>query len=81
MLEVSLSGSLRDAADGAASIQVEAASIRELLRKIVERYPRMQQHVDQGVAVSIDGNIFRDSWGEPIPDGAEVFLLPRIQGG
>lgn len=81
MLEVSLSGSLRDAADGAASIQVEAASIRELLRKIVERYPRMQQHVDQGVAVSIDGNIFRDNWGEPIPDGAEVFLLPRIQGG
>lgn len=81
MLEVSLSGSLRDAADGAASIQVEAASIRELLRKIVERYPRMQQHVDQGVAVSIDGDIFRDNWGEPIPDGAEVFLLPRIQGG
>ena len=28
MLEVSLSGSLRDAADGAASIQVEAASIQ-----------------------------------------------------
>ena len=81
MLEVSLSGSLRDAADGAASIQVEAASIRELLRKIVERYPRMQRHIDQGVAVSIDGNIFRDNWGEPIPEGAEVFLLPRIQGG
>ncbi|MFN2166371.1 MAG: MoaD/ThiS family protein [Anaerolineae bacterium] len=81
MLEVSLSGSLRDAADGAASIQVEAATIRELLRKIVERYPRMQRHIDQGVAVSIDGNIFRDNWGEPIPEGAEVFLLPRIQGG
>lgn len=81
MLEVSLSGSLRDAADGAASIQVEAASIRELLRKVVERYPRMQRHIDQGVAVSIDGNIFRDNWGEPIPEGAEVFLLPRIQGG
>jgi molybdopterin converting factor small subunit len=81
MLEVSLSGSLRDAADGAASIQVEAATIRELLRKIVDRYPRMQRHIDQGVAVSIDGNIFRDNWGEPIPEGAEVFLLPRIQGG
>lgn len=81
MLEVSLSGSLRDAADGAATLQVEAATIRELLRKIAERYPRMQRHIDQGVAVSIDGNIFRDNWGEPIPDGAEVFLLPRIQGG
>ena len=81
MLEVSLSGSLRDAADGAASISVEAASIRELLRKLVERYPRMQRRIDEGVAVSINGEIYRDNWGEPIPEGAEVFLLPRIQGG
>ncbi len=81
MLEVSLSGSLRDAADGAASVSIEAATIRELLRKMVERYPRMQSRVDEGVAVSINGQIYRDNWGEPIPEGAEVFLLPRIQGG
>lgn len=81
MLEVSLSGSLRDAADGAASVFIEAATIRELLRKMVERYPRMQSRVDEGVAVSINGQIYRDNWGEPIPEGAEVFLLPRIQGG
>ncbi len=81
MLEVQLSGSLRDAADGAASVSIEADSIRELLRKLVERYPRMQSKVEEGVAVSIDGDIYRDDWGQPIPNGAEVFLLPRIQGG
>ncbi len=82
MLEVKLSGSLRDAADGAASISIEAASIRELLRKVVERHPRMQSRIDnEGIAVSINGEIFRDNWGEKIPPGAEVFLLPRIQGG
>lgn len=81
MLEVNLSGSLRDATDGAASIMIEAATIRELLRKLVERHPRMQSQIDEGVAVSIDGNIFRDNRDEPIPEGAEVFLLPRIQGG
>jgi molybdopterin synthase sulfur carrier subunit len=80
-LEVSLSGSLRDAADGAASVSIEAATIRELLRKLVERYPKMQSRVDEGVAVSINGDIYRDNWSEPIPEGAEVFLLPRIQGG
>jgi molybdopterin converting factor small subunit len=58
-----------------------AGTIRELLRKLVERYPRMQSHVDDGVAVSINGEIFRDNWGEPIPEGAEIFVLPRIQGG
>ena len=81
MLQVSLSGSLRDSADGAASISVDAATIRELLRKLVERYPRMQGQVDGGIAVSINGQIYRDSWGEEIPDDAEVFLLPRIPGG
>lgn len=80
-MEVSLSGSLRDAADGAASVSIEAATIRELLRKLVERYPKMQSRVDEGVAVSINGDIYRDNWSEPIPEGAEVFLLPRIQGG
>jgi molybdopterin converting factor small subunit len=81
MLEVSLTGSMRDAADGAASVSVEAATIRELLRKLAERYPGLERQIDEGVAVSINGQIFRDNWGEPIPEGAEVFLLPRIQGG
>ncbi len=81
MLEVQLSGSLRDAAGGAASISMEASTIRELLRKLVERHPRMQSRIDEGVAVSINGEIFRDNWGEPIPNGAEIFLLPRIPGG
>ena len=81
MHKVELTGALRDAADGAASISIEAATIRELLRKLVERYPRMQSRVDEGIAVSINGDIYRDNWGESIPEGAEVFLLPRIQGG
>ena len=81
MVEVHLSGSIRDAVSGAASVSVEAGTIRELLRKLVERYPPMQSRVDEGIAVSINGEIYRDNWGEPIPEGAEVFLLPRIPGG
>ena len=81
MLEVSLSGSLQDSAGGLASISIDAGTIRELLRKVVERYPRMQGRLDEGVAVSINGEIFRDNWGKEIPEDAEVFLLPRIRGG
>lgn len=81
MLEAKVSSSLREFVGGAASIAVEATTIRELLRKIVERYPRMQKRVDEGIAVSINGEIFRDDRSESIPEGAEVFLLPRIQGG
>jgi molybdopterin converting factor small subunit len=79
--QVGLSASLRECAGGAASVVVEATTIRELLRKLVERYPRMQRHIDEGIAVSINGEIFRDDQSQRIPEGAEVFLLPRIPGG
>jgi molybdopterin synthase sulfur carrier subunit len=80
-MKVSLTGALRTAADGVAEIDVEATTIRELLTRVLERYPDMDGLVDDGIAVSINGEIFRDNWSEPIPADAEVFLLPRIQGG
>ena len=80
-MQVELSGVLTDAADGASSVEIEASTIGELLRKLVERYPAMQARVTEGIAVSIDGQIYRDNWGEAIPKGAEVFLMPRIAGG
>lgn len=81
MLEVQLSGAFRDALGGVASVNIEAATIRELLRKLTEQHPRLHDSIEAGVAVSINGNIFRDNWGEKIPPDAEVFLLPRIPGG
>ena len=67
MLQVSLTGTLQSAADDEAVVEIEAATIRELLTKLVERYPRMNKHVDEGIAVSIDGELYRDDWGTLIP--------------
>ncbi|MFT6432298.1 MAG: molybdopterin converting factor small subunit [Candidatus Azotimanducaceae bacterium] len=80
-MEVSLSGSVRDAVDGLASIEIEAKTIRELLTRLIDRYPKLENHLEEGIAVAIDGTIYRDSWETPIPEGSEVFLLPRIVGG
>ena len=81
MLQVGLTGSLRSAADDMAMVEIDASTIRELLTKLVKRYPRMNKHLDEGIAVSIDGEIYRDNWGTMIPADSEVFLLPRIPGG
>ena len=81
MLKVCLSGPLKAAADGAASVSISAATIRELLRELIEQYPGMQNQLDDGIAVSVNGQIFRYYWSKEIPEGAEIFLLPRIQGG
>ncbi len=76
-----MTGPLRSAAGDAASIEIQARSIRELLRELVEQYPEMDQYLDQGIAVSINGTIYRDDGDVQIPSDAEVVLLPRIQGG
>ena len=81
MVQVSLTGSFRAAMGGAASVEVEADTIRELFARLLERYPALQDHLDEGIAVSINGEIYRDEWGKAIPANAEAFLLPRIQGG
>ena len=80
-MQVNLTGGLRSAANGAENIDIEAETIRELISKLLEAYPEMQEHMDAGIAVSIDGEIYRDSHAKKIPTNSEVFLLPRLQGG
>jgi molybdopterin synthase sulfur carrier subunit len=81
MAEIHLWGGLRPAAGDAESIDINATTIRELMTKLEERYPLMSEHIDSGIAVSINGTIYRDSWAEKLPADAEIYLLPRIQGG
>lgn len=81
MTEVKVWGALRPATGGASSVDIEAATIRELLRKLEERYPATAPFIKAGIAVSIDGVIYRDSWGQALPPDAEIYLLPRIEGG
>ncbi len=80
-IEVHLWGALRPMAGGASSIVVEAENIRELFRKLAENYPGMEAHIKRGVAVSIDGKIYRDQWDTALPPDAEIYLMPRIPGG
>jgi len=81
MLKVEFTGALRASVNGHAQVQAEAGTIRELFGRLVQRYPDLAEHIDQGIAVALDGEIYRDDWNKQIPDGSAVFLLPRIQGG
>jgi sulfur-carrier protein len=78
---IHLWGALRPFAGGASSVSVEAKTIRELFRVLTDQYPGMEAHINRGVAVSINGQIFRDQWDTTLPQDAEVYLLPRIPGG
>ncbi len=80
-IEVHLWGALRPMAGGALSISIEASTIRELFRKLTEQYPGMEPHIKRGVAVSINGQIYRDQWDTVLPKDAEIYVMPRVPGG
>jgi len=81
MIEVGLWGSLRPYAGGAATVVLEAQTIRDLLAALVASHPGVAPFLEAGIAVSIDGVIYQNSPGQTIPAGAEVYLLPRLRGG
>ncbi len=81
MARVVLGGNLRQYTGGEVELELEANTIRQLLRLLGERYPGLKSHLEQRVAIAIDGQIYQDSWLEPIAPGSEVHLLPKIAGG
>ncbi len=66
MLKVCLSGPLKSAAGGAASVLISAATIRELLRELVKQYPQIRINLDDGISLSFNGDIFIDNWSHEI---------------
>ncbi|KIC41392.1 hypothetical protein RA27_08950 [Ruegeria sp. ANG-R] len=81
MIQVHLWSSLRSLTGGQQVVEVEAATTGELLRELVRLYPRLQAPVDAGVSVAVDGRIIATGLSEPIPEGAEVYLMQRLRGG
>lgn len=72
-MQVSLSSTFQLTDGPGSTVEVQAETIAEMMASLTDRYPSFQQLLDRGVAVSIDGQIFRDDWTQPIPSGAEVF--------
>ncbi len=81
MVKVVLWGSLKALTGGETTCGVEASTIREMLDALAARHPKLGPVLARGVAVSIDGRIYRDDWFQPIGPDSEVYVLPRMVGG
>lgn len=81
MARVILVGTLRQFTGDIAEIEIEAGTIRQLFARLSERFPDLALHLEQGLAVAIDGQIYQDALLEPISPDAEVHILPQIAGG
>jgi sulfur-carrier protein len=80
-LTIHLWGALRPYAGGAHTVTAEAKTIRELFRVLSNKYSGMEPHIKRGVAVSINGQIYRDQLDTKLPTNVEIYLMPRVPGG
>ncbi len=89
-VEVRLPTVLRSHAGGASSVSVDGSTIGEVLGKLVAEYPGMAGQVltDEGglhkfVNIYVDDDDVRYLEGleTPVPDGAEISILPAVAGG
>ncbi len=81
MPRVVLVGNLAQLTGGVAEFELPATSVKQLFRQLAELHPDIAPHLEDGIAVAIDGHIYQDALFEPIGPDSEVYLLPQIAGG
>ena len=81
MVEVNLWSGLRALADGKETVEVEASTVGEVLTGLAAAYPALQDAIDAGVSVAVDGRIIASGLTEPVQPDSEVFLLQQLKGG
>jgi MoaD family protein len=89
-VEVRLPTVLRSHAGGASVVTLDGATIGEILGKLVAEYPGMAGQVLQedgslhkfvNIYVNDDDVRYLEGLETPVPDGAEVSILPAVAGG
>ena len=81
MAKVQLSSTFAPYTDGVLELELEVANVRQLFQALGERYPELGPHLESGIAVAIDNEIYQDALLQPIPRGSEVILISKIAGG
>ena len=81
MAHVTLIGNLRQYTGGVTELEVEANSIRQLFARLGEQFPELAPHLEDGLAVAIDGQIYQETLIQPIEPDSSVQVLPQIAGG
>ncbi|TDJ64187.1 MAG: hypothetical protein E2O36_02125 [Proteobacteria bacterium] len=71
----------REFADGQCQIEVNARDVRDLIKRLDEKFPGIAVRLRNRTAIAIDGEIFQDPLLESIGENSEVYFLPMIEGG
>ena len=87
MVTVFIPPQLRELANGAEKVDVEAGSVRQIVERLDAEFPGIADRLCQGdelrpgLSVSVDGRVSGLGLLQKVPPGAEVHFIPAIGGG
>ncbi len=81
VVKIHLWSGLRAFTGGEDVVEVEAATIGELLNGLVARHPGLEDIVESGVSVAIDGKVIASGLSEAVAPENEIWLMQRLKGG
>jgi molybdopterin converting factor small subunit len=76
------SGFSRRYTGGRREFEIEARTLRDVIKALDKMYPGLGDHLEEETTVAIDGAI-HDSPGyfQQLRQGSEVFFIPKLEGG
>jgi molybdopterin converting factor small subunit len=66
---------------GVKNFEIEAKTLRDVIRALDARYPGLGEHLEEETSVAIDGEIHEVGYSHPVRPGCEIFFIPKIEGG
>jgi sulfur-carrier protein len=66
---------------GVTEFAVAAKNLRGVIKEMDRRYPGLGEHLEEETTVAIDGELHEVGYYQPIRPGAEVFFIPKLEGG
>jgi hypothetical protein len=66
---------------GVREFVVSANNLRAVIKAMDQLFPGLGEHLEEETTVAIDGELHEIGYGQPVKPGAEVFFIPKIEGG
>jgi len=67
--------------DGIREFEIEARTVRGVISAMDRLYPGLGEHLEEETSLAVNGVIHEVVYTQMIPADAEVFFIPRIEGG
>jgi molybdopterin converting factor small subunit len=76
------SGFARRYTGGKKEFDVEATTMRDVIKALDELHPGLGEHLEEETTVAIDGEIHdQPTYFQKIRQGCEIFFIPKLEGG